>query len=1080
MDSLWYKDAIIYELHVRAFRDSNGDGMGDFRGLTEKLDYLQELGVDTIWLLPFSPSPWRDDGYDISDYNDIHPAYGTLRDFQHFLKEAHRRGLRVVTEVVINHTSDQHPWFQRARTSPRGSKWRDWYVWSDTPEKYRDARIIFKDFETSNWTWDPVAKSHFWHRFYSHQPDLNFDNPAVRQAVKDVASFWFDMGVDAFRLDAIPYLFEREGTNCENLPETHDFLKEFRAHVEQNYPGRMLLAEANQWPDDSVVYFGNGDECHMCFHFPVMPRMFMAVRMEDRYPIIEILDQTPSIPANCQWAMFLRNHDELTLEMVTDEERDYMYRVYAQDRQSRINLGIRRRLAPLLGNDRRRIELMNGLLFSLPGTPVIYYGDEIGMGDNIYLGDRNGVRTPMQWSADRNAGFSSANPQRLFLPVSSDPEYAPETINVESQANNPSSLLWWMRRAIEQRKQFKAFGRGSIQFLHPENRKVLAFVRAYENETVLVVANLSRYSQFAELDLSEWKGFTPTEVFGKVRFPQIGDTLYTVTLGGHGFYWFSLEQTVRVQETLELGLKAPVIHIGPWDQVLGQTTIDALERMLPGFLMTRRWFGGKARTMSSAEVIDVVPVPDIGCYIAFARIEYTEGDPETYVMAVAIAQGDQEQIIREQHSDTIVANLRSSDGSTGVLYGAIRDARFRDALLGLVARRRKLHGRAGEIVGSHSRMFRKIWGSSHPLLESTVSGAEQSNTSILYGDRFILKLFRKVEPGINPDIEIGSYLSNAGFANTPAFAGHIEYRRHGGGEPIQLATVQELIRIEGDAWKYTIDSLSSYYEAALAHAEPDPGPQELIGAYLEAARLLGQRTAEMHVVLASAIDPAFAPEPFTDHYRQGLYHGFIAQANRSIQLLRKQSSRLPESAATLCKAVLNREAEIRERFRPLRSRRINGMRIRHHGDYHLGQVLYTGKDFIIIDFEGEPARALSERRLKRSPLRDVAGMLRSFQYAAFAALFGQVAGVVPRPENMAALEQWAEFWTKHVSDAFLRSYLDTAAGSTVLPASEEDLRILLDVYVMDKALYEVSYELNNRPDWVRIPLAGILRLVGRT
>src|SRR5579884_786526 len=475
-DPLWYKDAIIYELHVRAFHDSNEDGMGDFRGLAQKLDYLQDLGVTAIWLLPFSPSPWRDDGYDISDYNDVHPAYGTLKDFHHFLREAHRRGLRVITEIVINHTSDQHPWFQRARRSPPGSKWRDFYVWSDTPEKYRNARIIFKDFESSNWSWDPVAKAYYWHRFYAHQPDLNFDSPHVREAVKGVADFWLAMGVDAFRLDAIPYLYEREGTNCENLPETHEFLKELRRHIDERHPGRMLLAEANQWPEDAIPYFGNGDECHMSFHFPLMPRLFMAIRMEDRFPIIEILEQTPPLPANCQWAIFLRNHDELTLEMVTDDERDYMYRVFAHDRQMRINLGIRRRLAPLLGNDRRKIELMNALLFSMPGTPVIYYGDEIGMGDNIYLGDRNGVRTPMQWSADRNAGFSRANPQRLYLPVIIDPEYHYETVNVEAQQNNSWSLLWWMKRMIEHRREYKAFGRGSIDFLTPSNRRVLAFV----------------------------------------------------------------------------------------------------------------------------------------------------------------------------------------------------------------------------------------------------------------------------------------------------------------------------------------------------------------------------------------------------------------------------------------------------------------------------------------------------------------------------------------------------------------------------------------------------------------------------
>ncbi|HZT78791.1 MAG TPA: maltose alpha-D-glucosyltransferase, partial [Gemmataceae bacterium] len=473
-DPLWYKDAIIYELHVRAFFDSTGDGVGDFRGLVQKLDYLQDLGVTAVWVLPFYPSPLRDDGYDIADYTGIHPMYGSLGDFQQFLREAHRRGLRVITELVINHTSDQHPWFQRARRAPRGSPERNFYVWSDTTEKYREARIIFKDFESSNWAWDPVAGQFYWHRFYSHQPDLNYDNPAVWKAVEEVFDFWMAMGIDGFRLDAIPYLYEREGTSCENLPETHAYLKALRRHVEEKFPGRMLLAEANQWPEDSVAYFGQGDECNMAFHFPVMPRLFMAIRMEDRFPILDILQQTPPIPETCQWAMFLRNHDELTLEMVTDEDRDYMYGVYAQDPQARINLGIRRRLAPLLQNNRAKIELMNGLLFSLPGTPVIYYGDEIGMGDNIYLGDRNGVRTPMQWSAERNAGFSKANPQKLYLPVIIDPEYHYEAVNVEAQQANPNSLLWWMKRLIALRKRYRAFGRGSLEFLTPDNPKVLA------------------------------------------------------------------------------------------------------------------------------------------------------------------------------------------------------------------------------------------------------------------------------------------------------------------------------------------------------------------------------------------------------------------------------------------------------------------------------------------------------------------------------------------------------------------------------------------------------------------------------
>src|ERR1700682_3251182 len=540
-DPLWYKDAVIYEVHVRAFHDSQEDGAGDFPGLTQKLDYLQDLGVTAIWLLPFFPSPWRDDGYDISDYTDVHPAYGTLRDFQVFLREAHRRGLRVITEVVVNHTSDQHPWFQRSRRAAPGTQWRDFYVWRDTDQHYQQARIIFKDFETSNWTWDPLAKAWYWHRFYSHQPDLNFDSPHVRKAIIGVIDYWLDMGVDGFRLDAIPYLFEREDTNCENLPETHAFLKDIRAHVDANYPGRLLLAEANQWPEDAIAYFGAGDECNMAFHFPLMPRLFMSIRMEDCYPINEILDQTPPIPASCQWATFLRNHDELTLEMVTDEERDYMYRVYAQDRQTRINLGIRRRLAPLLGNDRRKIELMNALLFSLLGTPVIYYGDEIGMGDHVYLGDRNGVRTPMQWSADRNGGFSRANPQKLYLPITIDPEYHYESINVEAQQKNPNSLLWWMKRLIEQRKRSRAFGRGTLEFLSPSNRRVLAFYRRYEGENILVVANLSRFPQYAEVDLSEFKGRRPVEMFGRAEFPPIGEQPYVITLGSHDFYWFSLE-----------------------------------------------------------------------------------------------------------------------------------------------------------------------------------------------------------------------------------------------------------------------------------------------------------------------------------------------------------------------------------------------------------------------------------------------------------------------------------------------------------------------------------------------------------
>lgn len=1091
-DPLWYKDAVIYELHVRAFSDSSGDGMGDFDGLTEKLDYLQDLGVTALWLLPFSPSPWRDDGYDISDYTDVHEAYGTLRDFQIFLREAHRRGLRVITEVVINHTSDRHEWFQRSRRAAPGTKWRDFYVWSDTPEKYQDARIIFKDFESSNWSWDPVANAYYWHRFYSHQPDLNFDSPHVREAVLDVIDFWFDMGVDAFRLDAIPYLYERPGTNCENLPETHDFLKQIRAHVDAKYTNRMLLAEANQWPEDSVAYFGSGDECHMCFHFPVMPRMFMAIRMEDRYPIIEILSHTPEIPANCQWAMFLRNHDELTLEMVTDEERDYMYRMYAHDRRMRINLGIRRRLAPLLGNDRRKIELMNVLLFSLPGTPVIYYGDEIGMGDNIYLGDRNGVRTPMQWSADRNAGFSRASAQKLYLPITSDPEYHYEAVNVDAQQNNPNSLLWWMKRMIEQRKQYKAFGRGSIEFLHPDNRKVLAFYRRYENETLLVIANLSRFAQYVELDLSACKGMTPVEMIGRAEFPVISDRPYLMTLGGHSYYWFSIEARRAPTESVEAPAHTiPVVPIGSWDLLLEEPAVSALSRLLPRFLQTRRWYRGKARTIRRVEVADIIPVDRSNAYLVLISLEYADGDPDTYLLPVALARGEEARAVESAHGDSVVARLRTEDGSEGLLYGAIWNREFRDALLGMIARRRRLRGSAGELVGTHTRHFRRSWGARHPNLQSTVSRAEQSNSSIIYGDRFILKLFRKLEPGFNPDVELGVLLTDRAFPHIAAVTGFIEYRPQTG-ETMQVAVLQQYISNQGDGWNYTLDALSRFFAQALTAAQPaeppkimelltaTPPPQadELIGPYLESARLLGQRTAEMHSNLAVE-DEAFGPEPFTDHYRNGLYHGMVSQAHRSLNLLRQHMAQLPGPAFGDAQRVLEASEEINNYFRSVRDMKIQAVRIRHHGDFHLGQVLYTGKDFVIIDFEGEPARPLSERRLKRSPLRDVAGMMRSFQYAAYAALHGQVAGITPRPDLLSLLERWADYWSTWVSAVYFQAYLRTAGDAIFLPPDRDQIQALLNAFLFEKALYEITYELNNRPDWVGIPLRGITRLLGK-
>lgn len=1100
-DPFWYQDAIIYEVHVRAFHDSVGDGTGNFRGLTQKLDYLQDLGVTVIWLLPFYPSPLKDDGYDIADYCDIHPDYGTLADFHRFLAEAHARGLRVVTELVLNHTSDQHPWFQRARRSPPGSSERDFYVWSDTPEKYRDARIIFKDFEPSNWTWDPLAKAYYWHRFYAHQPDLNFDNPDVWKAIFPVVDFWLQLGVDGMRLDAVPYLYEREGTTSENLPETHVFLRALRKHVDERFANRMLLAEANQWPEDAVAYFGQGDECHMAFHFPVMPRMFMAIHMEDRFPIVDIMQQTPPIPPSCQWGLFLRNHDELTLEMVTDEERDYMYRAYAHDPRARINLGIRRRLAPLLGNNRRRIELMNALLFSLPGTPVLYYGEEIGMGDNIYLGDRNGVRTPMQWSADRNAGFSRANPQKLYLPIIIDPEYHYEAVNVEGQQNNPNSLLWWMKRLIALRKRHHAFGRGSLHFLEPRNRKVLAFLRRFEDECILVVANLSRFVQYVEVDLSEFAGMVPTEVFGRNSFPTVGKQPYPLTLGPHGFFWFALESPMSKVSQPEgpVGQTALTVR-GSWEDLLRGSQRAELEAILPAFLRPRRWFGSKARTIKSAVMQEAFRVPYARtiAYLALVRVEFQDGPAEVYVLPLTFTEGEKANELRDKYAHAVVARLEGS--VTGILHDALVDPRFCSAIIEAIEGNQSFESAdRAEIRARAFPRFAAVRGPADASLTPAIGSVEQSNTSIVFGHQLILKVYRRVEEGINPDVEIGHHLSHrTSFERTAATVGTIEYRRGRRFEPMTLALLQGYIANQGNAWHFTLDALSRFFEAALAaHAEhavpnlpaahlldladmdPPQQAQELIGAYLESARLLGQRSAEMHLALASpSEDPNFMPEPFSQHVQRALYQSLRNLYGRVFELLRNRHAELPENARMLADRVLARTGDITQRFHSLLGRRLTAIRTRCHGDFHLGQVLYTGKDFFIIDFEGEPDRSIGERRLKRSPLKDVAGMVRSFHYAAHSGYtdHGQLPGII-RPEDVAVLESWATYWYTAVSATYLKAYRQTAAGGAFLPASTAELKFLLDLFLLEKAVYELGYELNHRPDWVRIPLMGILQLL---
>jgi maltose alpha-D-glucosyltransferase/alpha-amylase len=1101
-DPFWYKTGVIYELHVRAFCDSDANGIGDFRGLTGKLDYLKDLGVTALWLLPFYPSPLCDDGYDISDYYNVHPNYGTLDDFKAFLRESHKRGLRVITELVMNHTSNQHPWFQRARSARPGSRWRAFYVWSDSPETYKDARIIFKDVEVSNWTWDHEAKAYYWHRFFSHQPDLNYDNPEVFEAMIQVLDFWLDLGVDGLRLDAVPYLYEREGTSCENLPETHGALKRLRAHVDEKYGDRMLLGEANQWPEDAAAYFGQGrgDQCHMAFHFPLMPRLFMAVRMEDRTPIVDILEQTPPIPETAQWALFLRNHDELTLEMVTDEERDYMYRMYAQVQQARLNLGIRRRLAPLLGNDRKRIELLNALLFSLPGTPVLYYGDEIGMGENIFLGDRNGVRTPMQWSPDKNAGFSRANPQALYLPIIYDPEYHYEAVNVEGQLGNPHSLLWWMRRLLALRKKWRALGEGRCEFLAPENRRILSYILRDRDEILLVVANLSRFVQSVELDLAAFKNRVPVELFGHTEFWAITEQPYPLILGPHAFYWFSLEAKESAAASAPTAITTPrTLKVSKeWSEVLTDKPKATLEAILPEHIRNQRWFGGKANTIKHVVLKEALPVSANGAragFLTLLEVDYVQGDPEMYSLPLAFASGEEAQGLCEKAPRLVIAQLSVGDHQHGILYDALASPRFCRALLDMVIQHRRSKGIRGEIEASRTAALRRILRDAPPPAPS-LSKAEQSNSSILYGDQLILKLFRRLNPGVNPDLEIGRFLTQKGFPNVPPLVGALEYSAQNH-EGLSLAIVLGFVKEAKDAWLVTLDALGRYYDRVGAlHAKGEQPPsmtddllrlsreetpaavQELVGTYLESARILGERTAVLHLNLASEDeDKAFASEPFTPHYVRGLFQSMRNLVTQRFRLLRKQLKTLPAEAIPLAERVLALEGEIINRYRPLFEHRISAKRIRIHGDYHLGQVLWTGKDFVILDFEGEPAVALSERRIKRSPLRDVAGMIRSFDYAAYEGLLQHVQrGSLP-PENQEFFESWAHFWNHAVSASFLRAYLRTVGKCEVLPETDEELQVMLQAYMLNKAVYELGYELNNRPSWLKIPLQGILGLL---
>jgi maltose alpha-D-glucosyltransferase / alpha-amylase len=1220
-DPFWYKDAIIYELHVRAFADSNNDGIGDFPGLLSRLDYLQDLGVTCIWILPFFPSPLRDDGYDIANYTDVNPSYGTLTDFKAFLDAAHQRNMQVMIELVINHTSDQHPWFKAARLAPPGSPQRDMYVWSQNDQVYKDARIIFTDTEKSNWTWDETAKAYYWHRFFSHQPDLNFDNPLVIEEVLKAMRFWLNMGVDALRMDAIPYLCERDGTSCENLAETHAVIKRIRAAIDTDYANRLILAEANQWPADVRPYFGDGDECHMAFHFPLMPRIYMALRQEDRLPITDIMAQTPPIPDNCQWGLFLRNHDELTLEMVTDDERDYMYFAYSADPRMRINVGIRRRLAPLVDNNRRRIELLNSLLLSFPGTPILYYGDEIGMGDNIYLGDRNGVRTPMQWTSDRNAGFSKCDPARLYFPVIMDPIYGYQVVNVEAQLSDQSSLLHWTRNMIALRKLFQVFGRGTLTFLNPANRKILAYLRDLDrgdgsHETILCVANLSRFAQPVALDLALFSGMEPVEMLGYVSFPTITEEPYRLSLAPYSFIWLELQPAgAKFEELPELTLEAPnetaaeapvaldLLSKG-WSGFLAGRGMSVLETALPAFLQRQRWFGAKTRRIQSVRVTDWAELPaavpdhkstdlpaarSIPPALFYFEIGYGDGVCDVYQVPLAFSAGPDADEVTASYPQSVIAVLSLPTGS-GILHDATIREDLRQGLLTLIEHNATLalsispvaasefparpheaipeiseaaesdarpttsetitHEKgveaarfsavlpvaplplgaqpgeaatpprsaapassaqrkqprespsAGDPAPSSGRLDARAstaftHAQSTHRLPARIGSAEQSNTSILYGKQLILKLFRRLQPGENPDVEIGRFLTEvAHFPRIAPFLGEITITP-AGGEKTTVAMLQKLVANQGDGWQWFLDQLSVYFASVAALAPPlelaapglihqlKPQPEALEHAdpALEAAALLGRRTAEMHLALAIATDdPAFAAEPFApeDLSRDALR--IDTQIVTALDALKAKLSTLADGIVDDAALLLSRRRELIARAHAIETGQAAGKRIRIHGDYHLGQTLRSGAteyepgDFVLLDFEGEPARPLIERRQKQSPLKDVAGMVRSFSYAAYSGLdrfLASEAGQTAAQENLSA---WARFWQNSASAAFLCEYCARIAADPGLLPPPRQAQSLFAAYLLEKALYELLYELNNRPSWLRIPISGILSM----
>jgi maltose alpha-D-glucosyltransferase / alpha-amylase len=1083
-DPLWYKDAVIYQVHIKSFFDANNDGVGDFEGLIQKLDYIFELGVNVIWLLPFYPSPRRDDGYDISDYRNVHREYGDMHDVRRFIAEAHARNIRVITELVINHTSDQHPWFQRARNAKAGSAAREYYVWSENDQKYAGTRIIFVDTEKSNWTWDDTAKAYYWHRFFSHQPDLNFDNPRVLREILNIMRFWLDLGVDGLRLDAVPYLIERDGTNNENLIETHDVLKKIRTALDEHAPGRMLLAEANQWPEDAQQYFGNGDECHMSFHFPLMPRIYMAIAQEDRFPITDIMRQTPEIPENCQWAIFLRNHDELTLEMVTDSERDYSWETYASDKRARINLGIRRRLAPLMEHDRRRIELMNALLLSMPGTPVIYYGDELGMGDNIHLGDRDGVRTPMQWSPDRNGGFSRANFADLVLPPVMDPLYGFAAVNVETQATDQHSLLNWTRRMLTVRKRHRSFGRGQQQFIYPGNRKVLAYLRSYspsegETETILCVYNVSHTAQAVELDLSSFAGRVPVDLLGGSAFPPVGQLTYLLTLPPYGFYWFILATEaalppwhIRPSEPLP-ELNTLVLRSGLMDVLapMARKIIEA--EALPAYLRRRRWFASKDQAIKAARLVrtDKIPGRTIDILLAEVEVQLT-GRTERYQLPLGIFwDGDTNSALPQQLALARVRQTRR--------MGYLTDAFSLDALpLGLI---RALRARAvvsvseGEVRCVPTSFLDAIDIPENPEIRRL--SAEQSNSSLIVADLVVMKIIRRVTIGINPEVEMIRHLTENGYANTPPLLGEIS-RIATDGSSHTMMVAQRFVHNQGDAWQWTMNYLTRLSETMTLGQKTNEDEEDAFANYAAFARAMGTRLAQLHDLLAQpSADDAFNPEPVQASDAKDWVERARTQLIAAFDTLSTITEWPDDAAGVSASFLLTNQKKILSTLPILGEAAIGTLKMRIHGDFHLGQVLFASGDAYIIDFEGEPSKPLAVRRAKSSPTRDVAGLLRSFQYAGTAAQLSHANGSVTSSARAKTVlqrfvdEMSAQFLAAYdvVSQEATPNWVGTVATKTAL----------LDLFLLEKSAYEICYEAANRPTWLDIPLRGFAEIATR-